>query len=387
MAYRLGDYVVYGELRNKRNYSTHGLIALRREEEGKETLLRLELTGNCCDDIRGKTIRFFPKDMDAPGPIFDCGEHCGFQIRQIGPTGEMSSEGWVRTVPGPVEEYARRAELGEPPPTPWVRRLYLEWYGQNGRVVIEMADPVVEECVREGERGDEGDWVPLPNNATHPDSGWKPPCDLGLTAIERDGEEANTEPYRSCDADLCGEDDAFVDSLQRELDAEAAAIDRSIRENSFEDDDCIREMELMDDCMEHGVPHSLASMLGDSEVLPPPDDFSDEEVEARLKSVLMRLAKLGVKLDVCEHYTPRACYILLRETILPEGESYPELVGTGWVTHLSTSDDCPECDAQFEKEFEEWEKQRENTGQYQRREKRLYPDEEGPWEIEDDCPF
>ena len=57
---------------------------------------------------------------------------------------------------------------------------------------------------------------------------------------------------------------------------------------------------------------------------------------------------LGIALDVCEHFSPRDCYGLLRDTILAEPSVYMELVGTSWVQHVMTSEYCADCEAEFE---------------------------------------
>ncbi len=365
MAYRLDEYVVYGELWNKSNYFTYGNIVLRGEAPGEETVLRVELTGNCDKDLRGRHFRFMPAGDAGDGPIFHEEDHPPFQMRQIGPTGDMTAQGWVKVMPCSVEEFMRRAELGEAPPTAWKRKLYLEWYGQNGRVVIEMADPVVEECVREPKRGrdadadaeDEGDWVPLPNLALPPDLGQSgPPAAPEITMITRDEDGTRVEQWTPSERDGEEEDDPSQSTpLQRHLDAESAAIDRALHfspcgEDS--DDDSIREMELMDHCIDHCQEQPYFLLLQDTDKLPPDGELDDVHVEAELKGLLAQLAMIGVTLDVCEHFTPRDCYRLLRDRVLLEPGAYPELVGTGWVTHISTYEYCKECDAEMEREFE-----------------------------------
>jgi hypothetical protein len=344
MALRLGDYVVYGELYNRRNYSTHGQIALRGAAEGEETVVRVELTGNCDADLRGKGFRFMPRD-DGDGPIFVEGDFPGFQIQQIGATGSMTAQGWVRALPCDVGEYMRRCELGEPPPTPWKRRLYLEWFSQNGRVVIEMADPIVEECTRQPRNfEDEGEWRELPNLALPPESViGNPPLGPDITSIRIEGDDVHVEHWRPT-GELEGSDDPTAGSLQRQLDAETRAIERSIRDDEpwNDGDDAVAEVELMDYCIDHADDVPLRSFLKGEE-LPRPEDLDDVAVEAQLKSLLAELALAGVALDVCEHFTPRDCYRLLVDTVLDEGKQFNELVGTGWVTHVSTWEYCAAC--------------------------------------------
>lgn len=361
MAYRLGEYVVYGELYNRSNYSTHGNIALRGAMPEEDTVLRLELTGNCDKDLRGRHFRFMPAEDDSGGPVYHPEDHPTFQMRQIGPTGEMTAQGWVKVMPCSVEEFMRRAELGEAPPTAWKRRLYLEWYGQNGRVVIEMADAVVGECVREPKRGqeadDEGDWVALPNLALPPDLDQScPSAGPDITIITRDGNETHIEKWTPADCHGDNDDNPVQDTpLQRQLDAESSAIDRSLGSSvydNFPDDDGIREMELIDECMEHGELQPVFMMLEDAGKLAPDADLNDAQVETELKGLLSQLAMIGFTLDVCEHFAPRDCYRLLRDRILLEPHAYPELIGTGWVTHISTWEYCKECEAEMERESE-----------------------------------
>ena len=97
---------------------------------------------------------------------------------------------------------------------------------------------------------------------------------------------------------------------------------------------------------------SLASLLGGRAHLTPDDELDDIEVEARLKAILGELAMLGVALDVCKHFTPRDCYRLFREELLQDTSVFEELIGTGWVQHMSTWEYCPKCDAEFEKNFD-----------------------------------
>jgi hypothetical protein len=56
---------------------------------------------------------------------------------------------------------------------------------------------------------------------------------------------------------------------------------------------------------------------------------------------------------VCEHFTPRACYELVLDTILPDLTTYEELIGTNTVQGVNTSEYCEACEAEFEREYEE----------------------------------
>lgn len=359
MALRLGDYVVYGELYNFRHYSTHGVLVLRGEEPGAETIVSLNLTGNLAPDTPKNGIRFWPADADGSREPFDMQTHSGFQTRQIGPTGDMTVQGWVRVLPCSVQEYMQRSRLGEPPPTEWKRRLYLEWFSQNGRVVVEMADPVVEECVRRAKGpDDDGDWVSCPNHAPLPEDveSGSGSC-LGITAIQKDGDGFAISHWQDRSGNSSRNDErdgTGPDALQRQLDAESEAIERALQGLGETDtQDSLHELELMDHCIECCEGEPVSELLGDMPPVLHPDDMDDESLEARFKGVLARLALAGIALDVCEHYTPREAYRLLVDKILPEERSFRELIGTGWVQHFSTSDFCGRCEEECLREYEE----------------------------------
>ena len=324
---------------------------LRGAEAEEPQAIWFELTGDPGKDLLGKHIRFTVDEDEAEQKLFEPGEHEDLQMRQVGPTGVMTAQGWVRALPCPVEEFYRHCKLGERPPTVWKRHLYLEWYGQNGRVVIELAGPLVEECVREpkGEE-DEGEWVELPNLAERPDlENDEKPAGPGITVVRREDDTVTTETWSPVKPEEADETDSPVAELQKQLDAESAAIERALHgEDPLPDGDVPYECELIDYCIECAEERPITSLLGDAANLPPDDEFDDTEVEARLKALLGELALRGVALDVCEHFTPRDCYRLLREEMLQDTSIYEELIGTGWVQHISTWEYCPKCEAEFD---------------------------------------
>lgn len=333
MAYRIGDYVVYGELRNVRRYSTAGTLVLRGESETDESFLRVELTGDCDPDIKGKHIRFWPHEDYPDAQVFRAEGHKGLQLRQIGPTGTMTAEGYVRMLPCTMDEFLRRSRLGEPPPPTWVRRLYLEWFSQNGRVVVEMPGAYVEECVQEAPGEDDGRWQELPNLGMLPAA--EDPnraSGVGVTVVSS-GASSKPLVHRF----LVSEDE-----------------DDTLPYESDEDD--MAEIWLADTFVEDpGTP--LSRMIGGVGDFPRPETLNDDAVKASLKGLLGRLAMFGIALDVCEHFSPRACYELLIKTIIPEESGHEEMIGTGWVQHFSTWGFCPDCEERALKDYEQFEKE------------------------------
>jgi len=355
MALRLGEFVLYGEIRNTSNYSTHGFVVLRTAGKSGQAVMRFELAGNPAADLRGKTVRFWP-GIGEPEEFFNEVKFGIVRLRQIGPTSHMSADGWVRALPCPVEEYLQRSRLGEPPPAHWARRLYLEWYGQNGRVVVEMVDPVVEHRVRAPADGDdEGDWEPLPSLSLPPDLfDTHPPADFDDIELAPEFDLEDIAPTR--------EQFEPVDALQRQLDQESEAIDQAIFDSDDEDSDAEdsfsdhfdfqEEHDLLDAIAEGDGDMPIESLIGDLTKRPRPDSLDDTEVESHLKTLLADLAMHGIALDVCEHLTPRDCYRLLLESILPELTTHEKLAQTDTVMHLTTWESCPQCEAECRAQYE-----------------------------------
>ena len=368
MATRLSDLVICGELWNTRNYSTHGWLGLR----GRETALRFELTGNCDPDLRGWHIRFEAPtaDHEPDTPPEEAEKHErlleGLAWQQIGPTGVMTAARQVKVCEASVRENYMRCKAGEPTPFEWKPCLTLEWFSQNGRVLLEMIDPVidfVEFVPYEGAPAPAYQPTPQP-----PEDDEEEDPGLGITTIQLgdDGqadireevfssaaELEGDEPSCECDEDPYG---LFPADLQQQLDSgtrdpEDAEMARFMH-----------EMELQDDLMENddGDPlQNIVMMIGGK---PDPDALSDQEAEGKLKGILSQLAIYGVTLDMCEHYTPRDALRLLVDELLPNERFHPQLQGTGWVQHFSTWEHCTKCEEQADREYEEYERKQREKG-------------------------
>lgn len=375
MAYRLNDYVTYGEVNCTHHYGVTGFLVLRTEEGeagGEHTFLRLDLTGRPNSDLVGKHICFEPEE-GAEVLYFRREEHQGLKLMQIGATGTMTAQGWVRTLPCSFEEYEIRSSLGEPPPTTWKNHLYLEWFGPNGNVVVELAGAFLERCIRERDFDDEadvGDWEPLPNPIPRPEPYVHEENEYDASALEFREIRASGEVTSYTGADVLNDDGG----LQRTLDAEAAAIDRAIRGGADDDDDdddedgyfgygaedeqdrerFMAETRLMDECLDHGEQTPFLELLGDRVALPRPESLSDTEVEAQFRIVLSQLALFGVAYAVCDHCTPREAYRILLDEVLPDCGAYEDLIGTEWVQHFMTHEYCAECDAEAELNYRKY---------------------------------
>ena len=334
MALRLGDHVVCGELFNTRHYSTHGWLQIR----GRKTPIHLELTGNPDPDLSGRHIRFEVNEDGAAEPSdLDLSK---LAPHQIGPTGTMTAAHRVEAVED--TDGKRSGHTAE--------CLYLEWFSQNGRVVVELMDPQIEFVEDE----EEDSAIATDGDADAQDV-------FGIDASSPfDSDRVEIDDLFDVDTD--DDDDPYgllPDELQNELDVQALELDRAALKPDEDTARAMRELELMDDLIENsdGVP---VGQVFDSPVkLPKPDDLTEENAEKVLKQLLAQLALYGIALNVCEHFTPLEAYRLLVERICHEEGAFPELRQTQWVQHYATWEYCKKCEAELE---EEWEQRQKEEG-------------------------
>lgn len=344
MSLHLSELVVSGEIYNTSHYAVHGWLELR----GTDRPLSLQLTGNPDADLAGRHFRFEARGVPAESrtALSDAGAEVDYSHiawQQVGPTGTMTAARQVRVADVPLEELLRRCELGEPPPTHWKPCLYLEWYSQNGRVVVELVDPLIE--FLEDEEDDEDGDGPLD-------------ADLSEGTGDFDGFGLESDSFGEDDDLFSGGEPAdaddpyglFPDDLQKELDARAWETDRLL-DGDEDASRTLRELELMDELIETSDGEPISTLFDTPRRFPRPDDLTDDEAEAALKALLSELALYGVALDVCPHFTPRDAYRLLLEEISVESRVYPELRQTQWVQHFMTSEYCDACDQEMQIEY------------------------------------
>ncbi|MEK6249446.1 MAG: hypothetical protein N2C12_14790, partial [Planctomycetales bacterium] len=101
----------------------------------------------------------------------------------------------------------------------------------------------------------------------------------------------------------------------------------------------------------------LSTLFDPPLALKKPDQICNEEEAQQLLDILLaRLAMHCVSLDMCKHFTALDAYRLLIDELLPEAQIHPALITTGFVQHYSTWEHCPQCEAEFEAEYKEREK-------------------------------
>jgi len=131
MAWRLNEMVTRGVIHNRQKGKVTGTLWL----DGQGTAIRLELDGDCDDDLAGCLLEFVNRNP-RPDPSI------GRFRDQVGAAGTITASRKVRTVPPDVRVEELNREMIEQ--LGWSNSLYLEWFSRfNGRVVVELVDPEV----------------------------------------------------------------------------------------------------------------------------------------------------------------------------------------------------------------------------------------------------
>lgn len=316
MSSRIGDYLVEGYFSNLKPKSTHGMLVL----EGMDTPIHFDLTGDPGGALRGRSFNF----RRAPGAARASAAKRLLAPMQIGVVGTME----VRMAKVPVGDLAEALAQGTKPDFEWRALLFLEWYSQNGRVVLELEDPLI--VIDEGEPFPElevpTEWetggfsvteVRFADDGTHVARVFAP--------ME---EEAPCEPE-----DLT----AYLDRLNRE------------RESKMRGED---ELELETGerigAREEGV--FIASLLAPRR-LPSPASMDEEQAEALVRTLLMELALLNIAVHLCPHCTYCDAYRYMIEELVHNERVSPRIVGSGWTMNFNYGESCPACIAEIEAKY------------------------------------
>jgi hypothetical protein len=127
MAWKITDSVVRGEIDNRLPGIIKGSLYL----DGLKAPVTLELEGDCDPDLAGRHLTF-RNLMPAVRKEFE-----GFSELQCGEAGTMTANRMVRIPTISDDELHRCIQERKPIPTRWSESLYLEWFSDNGRVLIE----------------------------------------------------------------------------------------------------------------------------------------------------------------------------------------------------------------------------------------------------------
>lgn len=355
MIWQIGDYIVRGELFNTSHNTVHGWL-----DFGGDCGLRLEMVGNFEGELAGGHMRFevprLAKQEDVNAE--DILDAMAFQ--QIGVVVSMGPrQGRVRSGTGeqlPAGTDSDKSSAVEQTPC-----LYLEWYGQDGQVVAEIMDPVIEWIAPEEDDS--------PNAASSEQLLGHSPVADGSDGVDfHVDEEGHVDelPFSATDDSL--EEDPyqlFSPDIEQQLEAsldgssfDSSSEQKEPRERSWDevlpgiDAETKKLYEQWDEVLHGEKDEPVVNLFDPPLSLKPPARITDE-AEARkwLTLLLARLAQLGIALDMCKHYTALDAYRLLIEEILPEAGIHPQTRSSGFVRHFCTWEYCDACAAEFEADY------------------------------------
>jgi hypothetical protein len=320
MALRLQDHLIEGFISGDR-YSTHGVITFMGPD-GRESPIIMTLTCGPGPVFQNRAIDFRAKDPSKVKPL-----PRDIEPIQVGVPGDMLLR--MAKIPRiPIEEWDHKSPLE----FDWELCLYLEWYSQNGRIVIELVDPVIH--LRAGKP------LEIPEIPEEGVGGFS-----FFVVQEKPGAHGGTAEYEATSYSLVDDDDdddddleSYLERLNRERDA-AAGMD--------DDDDDLFDIDGAQFAATKMEGEILGSLLRPQQ-LPAPHDVSEEEAEVLLRSLLIELALYSVGVNLCHHCTMKESYRYLLETVLQEGRVDTSMEPHGWVRTFNYSDTCADCQAELE---------------------------------------
>lgn len=363
MSYQLGDYVVSGDISNVTRNSVNGWIYFGRDQG-----LHLQLNGNLSGEFAGKRFRFFiPRDTavnnadaDLPSEIAD------MPMQQIGVVGSIHFSPDAKHVDKPGEGNGN----GHP-------CFHLEWYSQNGKVVIAAGEAQIEfveddEDENAQDKSGEEDSVP-PDVLVEQQLREDTDADDYMDDDDDEDDEDPDDPYGLFDQQLQHDieksvgstyveqepDDEFVIGDDDEIEtAEVESNDsgtRSWDEVIPDIDPDTKAMYEQWDEVFHGAKDEPITNLFDPPIeIPPLNSITtDQQAEPILNAILIRLAPLSVAFDICEHCGPLDAFRILMTEVLPSAHIHPELAKTEIVQHYGTYDYCEQCQKEYDMDFEE----------------------------------
>ncbi len=315
----LSEYVSGGEIINSRRNSVHGYLAFH----GCGRPVVLQLTGNCAGELSGAHLRFDVRpDSNGLEPLPVTEEQLN-ELRlawmQIGVTAEMS----IQKNPA---------------------RLVLEWYGQNGRTIVELADPLLEFVDAVDEELELDDEDSLDDDLDDDDE--RPGSRTPQASFERidDGDDAEPDDPTS-DADEEDPFGLFPADLKESLESKESAWNPEI------DDDTLAQWKEWDEVFDGTKDVPLSTLFDPPIRLPSSDSLNDDEVAALFRTILAQLALHNIAFHMCEHFTPRGAYELLRGHILPEHGAHPDLPRIGYTMNFDTAEFCDDCQAEADRKY------------------------------------
>jgi hypothetical protein len=287
MTYDLSAFCLAGEIDNTTNNRIDGWLRLR----GMASPVILEITGNCAASLQGKRI-LFQQPVSADGPVGE-DEMPGLAFHQVGAAGNID---WS---PGDS------ADRG---------RLVVEWYGQDGQMTIEWPAAVVEFRESHVPSMSATAVTPLDFSSIPPARwAWSPSVTIG-TEETSSGREFPTiqagDPWTT-----------DIDNLYQFLD--------ELADGSYD----LPIVSLLESPPRHEVPAGMRPA----------------EVQEALRDLIAQLARLGISVNICPHFSAERALRWLVEEVVFEEQVHPRMVCHGYVSFYMTSDRCVECNLEFDR--------------------------------------
>jgi len=95
--------------------------------------------------------------------------------------------------------------------------------------------------------------------------------------------------------------------------------------------------------IEHSDGTPTGKLLSGLQLPAPAPDLTEAQAREALSIALMELAMFGVAFHICEHCSAQEAYRILIEKVCEECTVFPEMRGTSFVQHFTTSDFCERC--------------------------------------------
>lgn len=318
--------------------STSGYVKLLDDE----CYYRLELTCSAASDLQGKRIRVCPKQEYEPYEDEETAEVL-LHPRQVGVTGEITAARWVKHYDCSTRELINRACTGEMPPYFWRRCFYAEWYSQNGRVVIEIPDPHIQEYVSGA--GENEVWQDIPDPEGRPaDEDYSDPTDDGLnhnTLVRETVPYAQSYDFARFDGSVSYTEKELLADTAHDVEIFYASLEQEPEKDLDSYDDFIREMDYLEEIIDgkHDDDELLINILPECDY----ESMTEQQAEGALKAALAVMALHNMTLHLCEHYTSKQVLKILYEDYAQECRIHPGFIGGDTFTHYNIGEQCEAC--------------------------------------------
>jgi len=209
-------------------------------------------------------------------------------------------------------------------------------------VVIELAEPELR-FLENGEEPGGADDVAL--EVDNSESGLAP--DDAASYLDDEDDPLGAQAAELADEEPVNRQDEgyglIPDELTRELERSARRTDREIAGESEDAVNAMEECERFDDLLEHSDGIPTGKLLSGLQLPAPAPDLTEQQAREALSIALMELAMFGIAFHVCEHCSAQEAYRILIEKVCEECTVFPEMRGTSFVQHFTTSDFCQRC--------------------------------------------